>query len=1099
MKLHILLLFFCMKATASVNAQYVSISKNGMTLETFFAEVKKQTGYNCLYNNQMTKDVGRIDVSVNKLPLPQALNEVFRSLPLSFVIDGKTIILTQKKIPAPAAISVAIVMEVTGLVKDAASNSPLQLVTVQVKGRQQGTVTDENGRFRLQDVQPGAILVFSRVGYERLEMKADLEKSMTVALQPVPSGLNEVVVVGYGTQKKTDLTGAVTNVGEKVLQSRPVANLQDALQGRAPGVQVRQTGGDLNGRFAISIRGTGSVTGSNDPLIIVDDVPLYSGGLSTINPKDIVAIDILKDASATAIYGSRAANGVLIVTTRRGKPGKTQFTFSTDVNIEEIVRRYEVLSSEQQRLLFLQAFKNSNRNTAAFENPDDPVWKINTDWQKLGTRTAFRQNYNLSINGGSENNRFAISAGYLGREGVIRNSDLKSYFFRGNNDLTIKDRLKLSANLSGTHQQEHVVNNDSFHGGAYRGLISSHRYLLPYDEAGNLTAISTTADPYFGENSNPLIDLLMPVNERNTTRLMGNIKASLKLAQHLTLTGNIGADVVYSDTYGFLPYYKIGIFTRAIGSVTEATRRDVNWVSDLTLQYENLFGKHKLTALGGVSAQQFNTRSATVTGTGTVDNSLNQLSNQTNFTGDGGNVSAGLASSFIRVNYGFDNRYLLTATVRRDGSSKFSTEKQYGVFPSVSAAWRLTGEKFLQQSSVINELKLRSSYGVTGNQNIGDFAFITRAGAAPYVFGNSVVVGNAPQNIGNSLLQWESAKQFDAGFDLVLLNGRLALTADYYNKRSEDLLIRLPIPFTAGVPENPTVNLGAVKNTGVEIDLHGGILQRRFRWDADINVSFNRNRALDIGTNSIGDPLRIPGDNIALANEPANMTLAGREIGSFYMLQFMGLWQPGEEAEAAKWSGAVPGDPRYADLNNNGILDDGDKSFVGIPQPKVSGGFNNAFSYGSFSLSVFMNFAVGNKLYNSIRNLNARSVPFNQQLAEVAGFWTPEHTDTDIPKPSQGGNTTYLATRVSTRFLENADFLRLKNVSLSYELPAATIKRLGVTAARVTLSGTNLATITNYTGLDPEASSVANLLTGGIDHTPYPLTRQYTLSAQITF
>ncbi len=373
------------------------------------------------------------------------------------------------------------------------------------------------------------------------------------------------------------------------------------------------------------------------------------------------------------------------------------------------------------------------------------------------------------------------------------------------------------------------------------------------------------------------------------------------------------------------------------------------------------------------------------------------------------------------------------------------------------------------RSLFIDDLKLRMSYGLTGNQNIGDFAFLTRAGATPYAYGNTIVVGNSARNIANPNLQWESAKQLDAGFDIALLHGRLNITADYYDKRSDNLLVQVPLPYTAGVPENATVNLGSVKNSGFEFFAGSKNFVGKFGWTTDFNISFNKNRVINIGNNAAGKPLQIPGFLLTLPSDYANLTAAGHPIGAFYMYKFIGIWQSNQQAAAAA-AGSVPGDPRYQDVNKNNQLDDGDKMFVGSPQPTYYGGLNNNFSYGNFSLSVFMNFAGGNKLYNTMRNLNARAVPFNQQLAEVADYWTPTNPSNTIPRASQGGNTTFLATRVSTKFLEDASFIRLKSLSLSYNLSARELQALKLQGAKFTLSGTNLFTRTKYTGLDPEAA-----------------------------
>lgn len=1103
MKLTFLLLFVALlQVSAGSFAQKISLSENDARLESVLKKIRTQSGYNFLYNTQMLEKAERVTVHLKDASLEEAMAAVFKKQPFTYTIANKTIVVkkkrTKKKALEPAPVFTPVQdREIRGSVTDT-SGVPLPGATVHVKGTDRVTSTDLNGAFAIEAGEAD-ILEVSFIGYLSREIPVGGRSTIHIQLKTDVAGLDEVVVVGYGTQRRTDITGSVASVSEETIQSRPVASFQDALQGRASGVRVRQSGGDLDGKFSIAIRGVGSVTGSNDPLIVVDNVPLFSTDFSTINPKDIVSMDILKDASATAIYGSRAANGVIIITTRKGRAGNTTFTFNSDVGFEEITQMYDVMSTEQQRLLFVEAFKNSNRDISVYEDRSHPAWQIDTDWQDLGTRTALRQNYNLGFSGGSEKTQFAGSVSYLDREGTLINSDLKSWSLRVNVNSRINDWLKLSTNLTGSHQRQNVLQSDSWSSDGFRGLAFQHSFTEPYDDEGNLTAVNTTAAPYFGANANPLVEILLPTRKNQTTRILGNIKMDVDLAKGLVLSGNIGGDIVLGDNYIFLPVYEIGRYRRDEGSVTVPTSQQLNWISDLTLNYDRRINEHGIKVLAGFSAQQFLSKSTRTTGTGTVDNALNQLSNQTNFNASGSEVSAGLVSSFFRVNYDYDNKYLLTATLRRDGSSKFGPDKRYGIFPSGSVAWRISREDFLKSSGLINDLKLRLSYGLTGNQNIGNFAFITRAGAAPYVYGNSVVVGNAPQNIGNPDLQWEASKQFDIGIDVSLLGGRFHATLDYYDKQSEDLLVSTPIPLTAGVSQDPIVNLGSVKNTGFEFALTSRNLTGKLSWTTNFNISFNKNRVLDIGTNSIGDPLEIPGENIPLSNQATNLTKAGHTAAAFYMYKYIGVWQLGEEAEALKWSGAVPGDPRYADLNGNGVFDVGDKTFVGNPHPEFYGGLNNTFTYGNFSLSVFLDYATGYQVYNTARNLFSRGVPFVQNFAEMADFWTPENPGNTIPRPSQGGNTTTLATMVSSRFLENADFLRIKDIRITYDFPSSMLRDKIVKSMRLTLSGSNLVTFTEYTGLDPEASSRTSLLSAGIDYTPYPKSRLISLGVVATF
>ncbi len=987
--------------------------------------------------------------------------------------------------------------QINGIITDT-TGQPLPGANILEKGTTNGVQSDFDGNFSITVADGNATLVFSYIGFAIVEKPLNGQTNIIVALQEDAAKLDEVVVVGYGVQKKSDITGAVSNISEEKLQSRPTANFSDALQGRSSGVQIRQSGGDLDGKFDIAIRGVGSVTGSNDPLIVVDGVPLISANFSTINPKDIASIDILKDASATAIYGSRAANGVVIISTKKGKVGKPQLTYSSDLSVEHISERYDVMSTEQQRLLFVEGFKNSNRSTAVYDNPTNTVWQVDTDWQDLGTRTGIRQIHNINYSGGTENTQYSASASYQSRTGTLLNTDLKTYSLRTNLSTQVNDWLKISTNISGSYQPQNYSDGDAWGPSGYRGFAYHHSYTPAYDENGELANINTASAPYFGANSNPLVPLVLPTQERNTTRLLGNFQANIKLVDGLFFNTNFGGDLVRVEEYGYNPIYEIGRMINTQGSVTVANNNDTNWVADATLDYTKEFGKQNLKLLIGVSAQQYFLRETEASGTGTVDNSLNQLSNQTSFNSTGTSVRGGLASSFARLNYGYDNKYLLTATVRRDGSSRFGPDKRYGTFPSASIAWRVSQENFLKNSTTLNDLKFRISYGLTGNQNIGNFEFITRAEPTPYVYGNTVVVGNSASNIGNPSLQWEANKQLDIGIDFALFKSRISGTIDYYDKKSEDLLIQNPIPLTAGVPNAPIVNIGSVRNSGVEFAIFSRNLIGNFKWTTDFNISYNKNEVLDIGANSAGEPLEIPGQNIPLSNLPTNLTVAGRPVGAFNMYIYDGVWQLGEEAEAATWFNAVPGDPRYKDVNNNGVLDAGDRTFVGNPHPKLIGGIDNTFSYKNLSLSVFMNFASGNKLYNTARNLFSRGVPFVQNFAEAADFWTPDNPS-EVPRPSQGGNTTTLATLVSTRFLEDASFLRIKNVALTYNLPSDIFKDAFIESAQFTFSGTNLLTFTKYTGLDPEASSRTSLLSAGIDYTPYPNTRQYNLGVQLSF
>lgn len=1111
MKLTTVLLFAVMlQATAKSNAQTVTYAAESVSLEKVFVVIKQQTGYVFFYREEDIRGLPAVSVSFRNTPLGAALQETLKGQPLQYNIQGNTIFITaadigrRKAVVPKEIISEDLAIEISGVVRDK-GGAPLEGVSVTVKGTQMGTTTNADGRFQLSVSSANNLeLVFSFVGYATQTIKAGGRTVFSIVLEEAVGGLEDIVVIGYGTVKKKDLTGAITTVSEKDIKSRPMISFADALQGRASGVQVTQTGGNLNGRFSIKIRGAGSVNQSISPLIVVDGVPLTNDRFSTINTHDIESMTILKDASATAIYGARASNGVIIITTKRGAAGETKINFNVSTGFDKVQKYFDVLSTDQQRRLFIAAYANTGGDSTTFKDLNNPAWAVNTNWQKLATRPGWRQSYNISITGGKPNNSFAFSAGYEKRKGVIINTDITNYFARANNNMAIGKKLKITSSLAATYQ---IYNNpstaDVFNGGAtFEQLVSAHSYTLPYDSLGNLTSAPNTALPYFGNNGNPLIGLTLNKVATKQTRLSGVIKADYEIIDGLTLSGNLGTDILLQSDHNYYPTYSIGnTAVNPTGTVNFFSTTNRNWVGDITLTYSKMLGMHSITTLVGYSAQQTTNEFFRVNGSGTTNNMLNQIPNQTNITGNSSEVNSGLIGSFVRLQYIYNDKYLLTGTVRRDGSSKFGPANQYGVFPTAAVAWNVSKENFFNISG-INELKVRIGYGLTGNQNISDFGFLTKAGTSPYAFGNTAVLGNGISNIGQPNLQWEAARQLDVGLDIVILNGRISSTIDYYKKTSSKLLVSIPVPLTTGIgTNNPIVNLGSVLNKGFEFVVNTRNLIGKFNWTTNFNFSTNKNKVLDIGTNAAGIPAIINGILLGSpVNDFINQTEAGQPIGAFYMYRYLGVWQLDEieKAGATKYNDLpfTPGDAKYADLNGDNIIDAKDKQYVGSPQPTFFGGMNNTFSYANFSLDILMSFSGGNKIYNVIRNLDARGVPFNQQLAEVANWWTPSNPS-DIPKPAQGGNTTIFTGRVSDRFLEDGSYLRLSNVSLSYNLPTDFLKRARLQDVKISLAASNLFTITKYTGMDPASASAGDQISGGLDLTPYPMVKYYYMSISI--
>ncbi|MDX1640233.1 MAG: SusC/RagA family TonB-linked outer membrane protein [Balneolaceae bacterium] len=1095
-------------STSDMNIQTTERVERGTSLQRVLEKIEHKYNVNFFYkSNALTqKSFQKEKVLHYENELHELLNKLLGDFGLTYkFLTDRTIGIIPKMAKQNHELNLELV---SGQVTDAASGEPLPGVNVVVKGTTMGTSTGPDGTYELNVTSLQDTLVYSFIGYQTQEVPINGRTSIEVALQTQAVSGDEVVVVGYGTQLRRDVTGSVGSVPVEDLEANPVPSIEGVLQGQASGVFVRQSGGALDGDFEVSIRGTGSVTGDTSPLYVVDGVPLFSSNLSTINKNDIESIEILKDASATAIYGARAANGVVLITTKSGSATSgTQLTFSSNIGFEKITKTLDQLTTEQQRQLFVEAFNNSGLSTAVFDDPNLDVWKVDNDWQELITRTAMRQDYNLGLNGGDGSTTYALSGSFLAREGVLLNTDISRYSFRGNLNHEFSDKLTVSARLSGSQQNQNVADDQegSYFGGSgtLRQAIFTHSYAPYKDEEGNFTG-PPAGPPYFGNNTNPVARRLEEVRERNATRIIGNIKIDFDITDNLVLSGSAGGDILRSGSYTFLPVFSRGTNQRSEGTVIEGNANEINSVVDATLQYTNVFAeKHDVEGLLGWSFQQFQINQNTVSASGTQINLLDQLSNQSSFNAGGTEVTSGLLSQFLRINYGFDDRYLLTATVRRDGSSKFGPGNRYGIFPSGSVGWRISNEEFFGDNSSINELKLRVSYGLTGNQSIGDFQFLTRAGSANYVWGDQRALGAASINLGNRNLQWESSEQVDIGLDLSLYESRLEFTFDFYNRISDDLLIQTPIPLTAGVSENPTVNVGSLRNRGFEVSSITRNLTGPVSWTTNLNFTYNKNEVLDIGTNAIGEPLEIPGNVVPLPNDIVNLTVAGRPVGALHMWEFDGIWQSDEAQEAAEYN-SVPGDARYVDHNGNGRYDAGDRIFAGSPQPKYFGGITNTFGYKGLSLSFSLNYAGGHKLFNGGRNLFARAVPFVQNLAEVADFWTPDNPSTTIPRPAQGGDaarTQALSTMASTRFLEDASYVKLSNVSFSYDLPVSAMESLGLgpASARIILTGRNLVTITDYSGYDPEANTYNSLISAGQDMTPFPISRIYTAGIEVTF
>jgi TonB-linked SusC/RagA family outer membrane protein len=1005
-------------------------------------------------------------------------------------------------------------VEISGRVTDEAG-ACLPAVSVAVKGTSRGTTTDAEGRYRLAVPDGNAVLVFSSVGYEKLEVQSGNRTVVDVVLKTDVKSLDEVVVVGYGTVKKSDLTGSVASISASELKKTQLTSFDQGLQGRAPGVQVTQSTGQPGGGVSIRVRGGNSITGTNEPLYVIDGFPVFNdpgqtpgvtlgaktNPLSSINPNDIASIEVLKDASATAIYGSRGANGVVIITTKRGQTGKAKIDYEGYVASQQVVRMIPMLNARQYAELINEARQNAGIAPFFSQRSLDSLSTAGTDWQRELFRSAPMHSHQLTISGGNEQVQYAISGNHLRQEGIIINSGFKRSSLRLNLDANASKLLKVGGSLLFSQTNSRIVPTEGV-GTGNPGVIWSAQMYSPllsvYNPDGSYTY--RNIEPPIG---NPVAYANGLDDKSLTSRLLSSLYAEFRLMEGLTFKVNGGID--YSNTKESL-YIPATIFLGEAtkGQGTVGTLQLQSLLLENTLNYQRIFNnKHSVNALVGYTIQNSSQDLVRAASQNYPTDQLgyNDLSFGTTYLAPASGVrSSKLASYLGRVNYSLNGRYLVTGTIRVDGSTRFGAGNKYGVFPSGSVAWRLIEEPFMQAvENRVSDLKLRLSYGLTGNQEIGLYQSLPLLSNFATVFGNNLAMGIAPSNIANPDLKWETTAQFDVGVDLALWNNRVTLTADYYRKKTRDLLLNITLPLTSGYAST-LKNIGQVSNTGWELGVSTINVDKQVRWTTSFNLSGNRNKVL-----SLGDITQFLSGSGMLQLTNFNIVRVGEPVGSFFGQVNDGIFQSQAEVDASAQKSARPGDRRYKDLNNDGVINGNDRAIIGNAQPKLFGGMTNTLSYKGFELSAFLNFVTGNRILNVNRfrletlgsGSGAGAFPgTSNNSLNVLDRWTPTNPSQTVAR----ANTVYPGDVLSSYQIEDGSFLRLRNVLLAYNLPTSVAQRIGARLLRVYVSGQNLLTLTKYTGYDPEVSRFGqSALNAGIDFGGYPLAKLYTLGLNLGF
>ncbi|SHJ03676.1 SusC/RagA family TonB-linked outer membrane protein [Pseudozobellia thermophila] len=1005
---------------------------------------------------------------------------------------------------SPTARFYDVQQQITGTVLDS-SGIPLAGVNVLLDGTTTGTQTDFDGNYTIT-AGSGDVLVFSYIGMKTQSIAVGTSGTIDVTMEEDAASLDEVVVIGYGSQKKSDLTGAVGSVSADELQERPAASLTQSLSGKMPGVSVSINSGRPGGKSNIRIRGNSSVSLSNDPLFVVDGIILVSTGLANnsspidyINPNDIQSIEVLKDASATAIYGSRGANGVVLISTKRGSQTGGRISYDSYYSLGNLAKKVDVLNSAEFLMIEEVAYQNAEKYDAVgFANGKytDPTLKRNdprlfdadgnplydTDWQDEVTRAAFTQNHQLSFTGGGEKGSYGAFLGYMDEEGIMKDSWLKRYSGRFVFDSSIRDWLKVGGSLSYNNQKERII-HDSWVG---RNMIENIPIIpVKYPDG----SWASNADyPGMEGGPNPVRVGEEYKKYLRTNTVLGNIFANITLAKGLDFRTSIGVNNVEQKTDEYAGRELNFIGTATNGYATRATNEYTSWQFENYLTYtKEIADVHSITGLLGLSWQHINNTGFSARAENFSDDffGFNNLgAGSVVGTPSSSAFAYGLNSYFGRINYGLQNKYLLTVTGRVDGSSKFGETNRYAFFPSTALAWKVSEENFLKESSTISNLKLRASYGVTGNSEIPAYGALPGLGNYAYVVNDAVVNGIGIDRLANPDLKWEKTKQVDAGIEVGLFDGRIAFEADVYRKLTEDMLLNSPVPTSSGYA-SVFRNIGSMENKGIEFSLATkNIVNTDFSWSTDFNIAINKNEVIALS----GGSDIFSGRTIIREGEP---------VGSFFGLVHLGTWGTDEADEAAKYF-RLPGDVKIEDRNNDGVINQADRTIIGKGIPDGYGSLINTFRYKNFELLVDLQFQYGNDImYITTRPQENRQGIANS-LATVLDAWTPENQDTPIAqwRPVSAGYDNL----DTSHMIQDGSFIRGRNLLLSYNFSTDIAEKLKLSRLKIYTSAQNFFVSTKYQGYDPEVqTSDTTFGQGEVNFDQYPKPRVFMIGLNATF
>ncbi len=1097
----------------SIEKIFVSIAVDDSNVEETLVKIENLTGFNFTYRKGDLPKDKKLTIKSSYISLANLLRRVSRETNLKFKRVNEIIHITKHigigELVTEPHWEVNEEIDVSGKVTES-NGAPLPGVNILVKGTQIGAITDVKGVYNLSVPDNLAVLVFSSIGFVTQEIEVGNQTNIDVTLQEDVSSLSEIVVIGYGTKQKREITGAISSIASDAIEKQSVTGFDQALSGRIAGVQVLQSSGAPGGSVSVRVRGVGS-PGVSDPLYVIDGIPVFNSNagrefigrgqptnvLNTINPNDILSIEVLKDAASAAIYGSRAANGVVIITTKRGEAGKPKFSIDYSFGTQSKEKDFDLLDGPTYDAYVheLLALNSNTEDDGPFTNP------ANTNWPEEIFRSAPMHNLNISTSGGNQNSTYLLSLGYFSQEGILRGTDFERFSLRFNSTRKFGDKLTIGNNATVSRTlSTRTAENNIFNAAIPLSVIFPP--VIPARLADGSYGGPGDVGTSF-QRVNPLVLTDENLNESDKFRFLGNVFFEYELFEGLTYRLNLGADFLYGGSNSFTPAISAN---GTIDQTTSGTRFDSNefiWLVENTLAYNKTFNKdHKFEFLVGVTQQKSKFSSHRSSKADFPVNDLIGLNAGNTITAvDGNLVDWSLASFIGRVNYNYKQKYFLTGSIRRDGSSRFGTGNKWGTFPSVSAGWLVSEEPFFNIGA-ISELKVRASWGQLGNQEISPFQYLPLlANNAQYAFGGANVPGLYSAQAANQNITWETSTQTDIGLDVSLFDHKLTLSIDYYNKETEDILLQSTLPLSYGfisdrVPQFPFINAGVVRNKGLEFEIGYRYVKDDFEWSVDANFATLDNEVLSLGN---GGPLIQ--NNEALSTR----TDVGSSIGAFYGYVIDGVFQTQEEINALNGSGTyqspgtAPGDFKFRDLDNNGVIDQNDQTYIGSPIPDLTYGISFNASYKNFDFLLALQGTEGNDIFASIlQQAGDFTKPDNKFRSLYENRWRGPGSSNSVPRVAvDNANDNY---RNSDYFIQDGSYLRLKSLQIGYRFPSALLEKWKISNMRIYVGGQNLLTFDKYEyGLDPEVGAVnENNTINGVDFGRYPIPRTFTVGLNFT-